>query len=523
MPGPFLTRRPNKNIQVTHDANPNNDRSESDLVVNPRDARNMVGSSKRFTIPGSYQFSLAAYATFNGGHTWKEATLLPPQGTDFTSDPAVAFDDAGNAYLLGLMWSNGPAPHQINFLGLAAYTSTDGGLTWSAPNVIYAQFADKQVMVGDTTVSSPHHGNIYAAWDGAGGIQFARTQDHGATWTGIKQGGVNQPVGSVIAPGGNFASISVTRNGTLVIFYMVAGAGGEGINMVISADGGDTFTSPTAVTAQVVTGIVSVPGVLPGGQFRLETIPTSCAGSAGNVVVAWPDYRNGVAQVFYRRSDDGGATWHGSPSGDLLTTAAPSGANEHDFMPQLAATTGGEIACCFYEFGPKGGGSPTPLIDVVTLVSIDDGATFNYRLTVTDEPWDPTVDAPTDEFGHSFIGDYFGFAAGSDGFFPFWTDTRTGIQELFTSGVFLVHTKPEVHAETWIDILFGIVNDSGGVGIVGGHIIVVPPRGPERGMLTSILVGELARNIPGAQGREVRAAAYKALSEIATKELQAGE
>ncbi len=438
MPGPSLTRRPNKNIQVTHDANPNNDRSESDLVVNPRNARNMVGASKRFTIPGTYQFSLSAYATSNGGHKWKEATLLPPQGADFTSDPAVAFDDVGNAYLVGLMWSNGPAPHQINFLGLAAYTSSDGGLTWSAPNVIYTQSADKQVIAGDTTVSSPHHGNIYAAWDGTGGIQFARTQDHGATWVGIKQGGVDQPVGSLIAPGG-LASISVTRNGTVFIFYLAAGAGGLGINVVTSSDGGDSFSSPTAMTAQVVTGIVPVPILLPGGQFRLETIPTSCAASASDLVVAWPDYRNGVAQVFYRRSDTAGASWQGSPSGDLLTSAAPSSPNQHDFMPQLAATNGGEIGCCFYEFGPKGGGL-TPLIDVVTLVSTDHAATFDYRLTVTDQPWDPTVDAPIDEFGHAFIGDYFGFGASPDGFFPFWTDTRTRIQELFTSGVFLVHT-----------------------------------------------------------------------------------
>src|SRR5262249_30404145 len=62
------------NVQVT-DANgdPNLDRSESSLVVNPKDPTNMVGASKRFINPTTYSFTLAAYYTFNAGKTWNEA------------------------------------------------------------------------------------------------------------------------------------------------------------------------------------------------------------------------------------------------------------------------------------------------------------------------------------------------------------------------------------------------------------------------------------------------------------------
>lgn len=512
-----LSRRPSKNVQVTHDSNPNNDRSESALAVNPRNAGNMVGASKRFTTPDTYQFSLAAYATFDGGSTWIEAPLAPLSDSVFTSDPTVAFDDAGNAYLMGLMWRNGMAPHSIELIGLAVYVSSDGGKNWSDPKIVFAQFADKQAIAGDTTQGSPHAGYIYAAWDGAGGIQFARTRDHGATWTGVKQGGVGQPAGSLVAPGGHYASLSVTSSGTLFVFYLAGGAGGTGINMVMSSDGGDSFSSPVDAAARVVTGIVSVPGTLPGGTFRLETIPTSCAGAGATLVVAWPDFRNGISQIFYRRSDNGGTNWHGSASGDLLTAAAPSAPNQQEFMPQLAADGAGDIACTFYEFGPKGAGA-SPLIDVITVVSVDSGATFDSRLTVTDEPWDPTVDAPIDENGARFIGDYFGFAAGPATFFPFWTDTRTGVQEIFTSGVFLEWRSLTGSHTSWIDVLFGIVNDAPGMGIIGGHIIVVPPRGPEKAMLSSILVAELARIIPGRHGQAVRSNAMKALAEIATQQ-----
>jgi hypothetical protein len=84
-----------------------------------------------------------------------------------------------------------------------------------------------------------------------------------------------------------------------------------------------------------------------------------------------------------------------------------------------------------YEFGPK---PTTPKIDVVLAESHDDGVSFDDFI-VTDQPWDPTVDAP---FAHgvpsiTFIGDYFDIAASKRGFYPLWTDTRTTFQDLFTA------------------------------------------------------------------------------------------
>ena len=58
---------PRCNRQVSCSPDPHNDRSESALVVNPLDPYNMVGSSKKFTDPSTYAFSLVAYYTFDGG------------------------------------------------------------------------------------------------------------------------------------------------------------------------------------------------------------------------------------------------------------------------------------------------------------------------------------------------------------------------------------------------------------------------------------------------------------------------
>jgi hypothetical protein len=96
------------NTQVTFDASTFNARSESAIAVNPGNPSNIVGSSKRFTNPQTYDFSLAAYASFDGGTSWVEAPplgLLP--GWAGVSDPTLAWDGAGNVYLVGLAFGQG--------------------------------------------------------------------------------------------------------------------------------------------------------------------------------------------------------------------------------------------------------------------------------------------------------------------------------------------------------------------------------------------------------------------------------
>ncbi|MGF6921542.1 sialidase family protein [Paraburkholderia sp. 40] len=414
---------PRYNIRVTCDASPSNDRSESTIEVNPTNPYNMVGSSKRFTDPHTYAFSLAAYSTFDAGRSWQEAAPLGLlAGWDGVSDPTVAFDDVGGAYLVALPFQ-GAEP-----MAIAVYKSTDGGLTWSAPNLIHsAPGDDKQSAAGDTNPGSPYHGRVYAAWDGPGGMLFGRTIDYGASWRGT--GG--NPVGTSLAPASFGPQVVVAADSSVYIFFIA----GTDIQFVKSTDGGDSFSNP----ATVASGITGLPGQLPGGTFRTPTVATASVGvNATDLVVAWADYRQGIARIYYARSNNGGAVWQaGSGSGmPLMSGGAVSAPDQHEFQPQLACTPQGDVGCDLYLFGPKGGGT-TPLIDVVLTASADNAASFVDRATVTEMPWDPTVDAV---WAHgdpnvTFIGDYFGLAASQLGFFPLWMDTRTGTQEMFTARV----------------------------------------------------------------------------------------
>ena len=414
------------NIQVTHDSNPNNARSESAVLINPNNPQQIVAASKKFKDIHTYDFTLATAYSSDGGRTWHDSAdfVLPASATVMT-DPTLAWDDVGNVFFVGLVGNNPPA---WNTIGIVIYKSTDGGKTWGNPNLIHTSTGDdKQWAAGDTNPASPFHGRIYAVWDDGSQMRFARTIDNGATWIGTGTTSINS---TSLASDSFSPEINVAANGDIYIVWIA----GSTIKMIVSTDGGDSFHAVTSPATGVTTLSASLPHphgwpVLPGGSFRVLTLPTAYAFNQ-TVVVAWDDFREGVSRIYYALSANGGNNWSTGASGQRLLTS-PLSSTLHHILPQIIADPQGVIGCAFYEFGPK---STTPLIDVIMAQSFDGGATFNH-FTVTDQPWDPSVDAPWShgDSNVTFIGDYFGIDASNKGFYPLWTDTRTGIQELFTA------------------------------------------------------------------------------------------
>lgn len=414
------------NIQVTLDSDLNNARSESTILINPNNPQQIVAASKKFNNIHTYDFTLATEFSADGGRTWQPSSdfVLPAPATVMT-DPTLAWDDAGNVYMVGLLGRNPPT---WNTIGMAVYKSADGGQTWGNANVIHSSAGDdKQWAAGDANPSSPFHGRVYACWDDGSTMRFARTLDHGATWIGAG----TTPIASTNLAGDSFSpEINVSTNGDVYIVWIA----GSTIKMIVSTDGGASFHAVTAPATGVTTLSASLPApqgfpVLPGGTFRVLTLPTACVFNQ-TAVVAWDDFREGASRIYFALSSDRGSTWTTGTSGQpLLGGGLPS--TLHHILPQLIFDPNSAIGCAFYEFGPK---PTTPLIDVIMAQSFDGGATFNH-FTVTDAPWNPAVNAP---FSHgnpnlTFIGDYFGIDASQTGFYPLWTDTRTGVQELFTA------------------------------------------------------------------------------------------
>jgi hypothetical protein len=502
------------NIQVTHDKSLNNARSESSILINQNNPMQIVAGSKKFKNIKTYDFTLATTYSTDGGYNWNDSADLSMPGFTLLTDPALAWDDSGNVFLVGLSGNNPPT---FDTVGIVIYKSIDGGQTWSAPNLIHTSAGDdKQWAAGDSNPASNYHGRVYAVWDDGSDMRFARTKDHGATWVGAGAGVT--PAGTVLVNDSFSPEINVAANGNVYIVWIATSE----IKMIVSTDGGDSFHPAISPATAVHTLGASLPAphgwpVFPGGSFRVLTIPTACV-FGQMVTVAWADYREGVSRIYYALSTNGGASWNTGPSGHPLLAggAAP---NQQHFHPQIVSDPTGVIGCAFYEFGPK---PNTPLIDVIMAQSFDGGASFKH-FTVTDEPWDPTIDVPWShgDSNVTFIGDYFGLDASVNGFYPLWTDTRTGIQELWTAiEPTQVVTAPPIYGQV-AQILYGIIQGGGGAEIVGGHIIKIPPWGPpELDILLGVAAHRIAVLVSSAEGIALQKAALNMVTKVAQKEVR---
>jgi hypothetical protein len=509
------------NVRATT-STPQQSRSESAVAINPNNSDNMVGVSKKFIDPAVYKFIIGVIYTFDGGKTWHESQLPMKTGWDVMTDPAVAFDDFGNAFIVGepirFNADRVGTSGDLTGLGMVVYRSSDGGVTWQQPVELTTDTTDdKQWIACDNNPSSPHYGNVYVAWAASSPLRFARSTDHGVHWNGKG----SEPAGSSLVSFAFAPELSVSSDGTLHILWHNDNSGT--IQYIRSTDGGNSF-SPVST---VVTGMSSLRGHLPEignwphfdyGKFRVITLVTDCAADYDVLIVAWADMREGRSRIYYRRSLDNGLTWDGPASGSTLLPNVVYG-DMHCFHPQIIATGTGVIGCAFYVFGKE---FNHWLIRVQLAASWDDGATFSNFITVTEQSWNPLVNAPLvhgDPNVH-FIGEYFGLDAGDDEFVLLWTDTRTGVQELFSDVVKTKRVKCPPIPQVAGEILIGVINDAGGYIIVGGKPKPIPPHSPLVRVLAAIAAATNAlENVDQPKQREMQLAALRDLRATVDQEI----
>jgi hypothetical protein len=276
------------------------------------------------------------------------------------------------------------------------------------------------------------------------------------------------------------------------------------------------------VAASGISSFQSLPGmldsdnnvwhVLPAATFRVEQFVSTCA--AGRFAVfAWPDTRErfnnrAVTRIYSAVIDPRRPPQSPGRGQPLLSSDIDTSGSRYAIMPQLGATPDGTIGCAFHEYEPLADGSGGRIEAVMATSEV--AATFpasrrgrisarrlagsgllTNRIVLSDSPWDPAIDAPWahgrpgDPPPHiTFIGDYFGFDASESTFDTVWTDTRTGIQELFFQRVAAEERVTHI-PDKMVDILFGVIQDGGGAERLphGDVIIHVPPRGPVRELL----------------------------------------
>jgi hypothetical protein len=438
---------PYLNIRVSHDAYLAH--SEPMLVEDPQNPLHLVGGSKFFTNLSHYQFQIGYYVSFDGGCTWIDGGVLPGYAkSDRTSDPTFSFGPDNRVYA-GVLYEN-----RSGDSGIAVSTSIDGGKTFGPPVTVYVSkerliFNDKPWITVDQT-RSRFRGTIYVTWSydhnnhcGSGGnceqnMGFSRSLDGGKTFSLLRLIEGKAPFCTNVVPGfpahttqcdSVLGAIPVVEpDGTLAVAFayddLTYRTRRTLMLVTTSPDGGDTWNTPVlAATAH------DILGRFPPEKYRNVSLPAFvCDPRTGQLYLAWSNKDKTDADILFTTSIDHGQTW----SRPIRVNNDPLQDGANQFQPQLAVVPDGVVSVSFFDtrVDPQ-----HKLIDVYLAQSIDHGASFLKNVRVTTQSWDPAIGASTETDGNKFIGDYQGLAADDHFVHPFWNDTRTGDQEIFTVAV----------------------------------------------------------------------------------------
>jgi hypothetical protein len=185
-----------------------NPQNETNIVINPTNARNLVTSANDYRYSGP-----AAYSGFDAGRTWTDVQMfgwtVDTGGRGLfkkiqnVSDPVLAFAPNGTVYMVQVVYtfrfrtSKSEPVNNATASGVAVASSADGGVSWTAPHMVY--FADAINFFEDKPwMTVGPDGTLYVTWTrfnqgphGTGclssNIEMAISHTGGKTWSSVEQ------------------------------------------------------------------------------------------------------------------------------------------------------------------------------------------------------------------------------------------------------------------------------------------------------------------------------------------------
>ncbi len=286
---------------------------EPTMAINSQ-GRIFVGWKEAFTHDGAGQRVSFSYSA-DGGTTWAPSVFAPLNRTTRQSDPWLSITDDDRVFYTRLEFNNA-----FTVSGITVSNTTDG-VAWGTP-FYYSDspmFADKETAAHDAA------GNLYWAWNTDSSVQdivVTRSDDGGRTWS--SEASVPDPGDGVIG-----AFVKVHPDGTVLLVWWSYFTNDVWFDR--SFDGGASWGTDIRVN--------DIPGSAGGydGSDWILPLPSMAVASNGAVYVVWPDYRGGNHDIMFSRSMDRGTTW--SPTvrlNDDSTTA-------DQWMPDLAVDPFGGV------------------------------------------------------------------------------------------------------------------------------------------------------------------------------------
>ena len=414
------------NVDMSNEDGP---QSETSISVNPRSPNMLVGGSNEI-----FRLPMRGYFSSDGGKSWGAVDLpLPPasttNGTDFGSDPGVAFDTRGNVYYSYIVVFFNRSFTSIQGTEMAVAKSTNGGQTW--PQVTYfnfnsgtGKFNDKPMIAVDTNPQSPFRDSVYVAWDNASfnagksssnnALLFARSTDGGKTFSSpialnTLTGGPNSVIGAdpFIGPDGEvYVAWHDVQNNLLMVNS--------------SFNGGNTFGQQQSIAPTIVAFDDGIPAMASRRALLYPACDADRSGSPsrGTLYCSWMDETttNGT-DIFVSHSTDRGASW----STPVRVNDDPTGVRKDQFNQWLSVDpTSGSINLSWNDARNDPDDTKT---DIFFAQSTNGGTSFAANVKVTTVTTDESATNPAANASDQY-GDYEGIVAFSGIIHPIWTDGR---------------------------------------------------------------------------------------------------
>lgn len=385
-------------------------------------------SSPSFILAGcNTDFGVGYYFTTNGGVQWFGSDILP-NSYWFSSNPRVSY--FGTQTIIYSYFDN----------QLVCDKSSNNGFSWLGRVVVPTSLNnfDMNFITVDNSLSSPYYGRIYIAYTDFSfsqpRIMVSYSTNGGISFSNPVAAG--QPIAGHYEQGCN---LQINQNGEVFCFWvtpLLTNDVEDHIYFSKSTNGGISWSTPTNVFT-----IGGIRGYLLSTGIRVNSFPSVAIDQnifAGNIYITWS--QRGVApagndaDVCFAYSTNGGVSW----SAPVRVNNDALNNSKEQFLPAIAVDqSNGNIVIIYYDTRDALYSDST---NVYLAVSTNAGSSFT-NIRISDGSQKPF---PLPNYADGYFCDYISVVVNNKTVFPFWTDIRSGITQLYSARItlapYIVHS-----------------------------------------------------------------------------------